>query len=82
MHSRGLWVPEEHPDNVTDKGALLLVPGSPNHLVPIVLADVLLQQHRRIGKLCGYTSSCVADIRAAWDAQDPKPRVEFGSGAG
>lgn len=56
-------MPEEHPDNMPDKGTLLLVPGNPNHLVPMVLADVLLQQHRRRGKMCGYTSSYVADIQ-------------------
>lgn len=63
IYSRGLWVPEEHPDNMPDKGIVLLIPGNPNYLVPMVLADVLLQQHRRRGKLCGYTSLCVADIQ-------------------
>lgn len=55
-------MPEEHPDNMPDKGILLLVPGNPNHLMmPIVLADVLPQQYRREGKSCG--SSCGADIQ-------------------
>lgn len=56
-------MPEEHLDNTPDKGTLLLVPGNPNHLVPIVLADVLLQQQRRRRKMYGYTSSYAADIQ-------------------
>lgn len=54
---------EEHPDNMPDKGTLLLAPGNPNHLVPLVLANVLLQQQGRRGKLRGYTSLCVADVQ-------------------
>lgn len=58
IHTRGLWVPEEHPDNMPDMGTLLLAPGNPNHLEPLVLADVLLRQHRGGGS-CVDTHPCV-----------------------
>lgn len=57
-------MPEEHPDNMADKSTLLLAPGNPNHLVPTVLADVLLQQHRTRGELCGYASRTAQILRS------------------